>query len=193
MNSTKISNIYNARKTICTFMKYRGLDISSYENENINDICEMVEQSQLTMIFDSLTIIFMLDKAIRDSNILNAIKDIPLEHDIIIITKDIPNQTIKKFMKMQWEIENRFITIFGMKQLQYNILEHEFVPQHIKLNPEEKQECLDKYNIKHLHHLPEIGRFDPVAQAIGLKPNDVCKIIRKSKTAIETEYYRVCV
>jgi len=32
-----------------------------------------------------------------------------------------------------------------------------------------------------------------VARVIGLRPGNVCKIIRPSKTAITTEYYRVCI
>ena len=39
---------------------------------------------------------------------------------------------------------------------------------------------------------PEISRFDPVAQAIGLRPKEVCKIIRSSETAITSTYYRMC-
>ena len=41
--------------------------------------------------------------------------------------------------------------------------------------------------------LPEISRFDPVSLAIGLKPGDICKILRESKTAINGVYYRYCV
>ena len=40
---------------------------------------------------------------------------------------------------------------------------------------------------------PEISRFDPVAQAIGLRPKQVCKIIRSSETSITNEYYRICI
>ena len=39
---------------------------------------------------------------------------------------------------------------------------------------------------------PELSRFDPVAQAIGIRPGQVCKITRSSKTAIEAPYYRIC-
>ena len=39
---------------------------------------------------------------------------------------------------------------------------------------------------------PDISRFDPVAQAIGIRPGQVCEIIRPSKTAISAPYYRIC-
>ena len=49
-----------------------------------------------------------------------------------------------------------------------------------------------QYNITNDNEFPEISRFDPVAQAIGLRPGKLCKIIRPSPTAINTEYYRMC-
>ena len=43
------------------------------------------------------------------------------------------------------------------------------------------------------NQFPIISRFDPVAQSIGIRPGQVCEIIRPSKTAIIAPYYRVCV
>jgi DNA-directed RNA polymerase subunit H (RpoH/RPB5) len=57
----------------------------------------------------------------------------------------------------------------------------------------EVKEIMKKYNILEKTQFPEISRFDPVAKIIGLRPGNVCHIIRPSKTAIETNYYRVCI
>ena len=75
--------------------------------------------------------------------------------------------------------------------LQYNVLEHELVPKHEVVVDKEK--VFRTFNIKNDQHVPEISRFDPVALAIGLRPTQLCKIYRKSRTAIESEYYRICV
>ena len=48
------------------------------------------------------------------------------------------------------------------------------------------------YNIKEDSEIPTISRYDPVALAIGMRPGEVCKIERPSKTAIMTNYYRIC-
>ena len=50
-----------------------------------------------------------------------------------------------------------------------------------------------RYNIMHDGQFPDVSRFDPVAQAIGIRPGHVCEIIRQSKTAISSPYYRICV
>jgi DNA-directed RNA polymerase subunit H (RpoH/RPB5) len=52
---------------------------------------------------------------------------------------------------------------------------------------------MKKYNILIKIHIPDISRFDPVAQVIGLRPGKVCQIIRPSKTSVTANYYRVCV
>jgi DNA-directed RNA polymerase subunit H (RpoH/RPB5) len=81
-----------------------------------------------------------------------------------------------------------------LKRLQFNILDHELVPPHIVLTDEEKNDFLKKYNIDTPKtQVPQISRFDPVAGAIFLKPGQICKIIRPSKTAIKGLYYRYCI
>jgi DNA-directed RNA polymerase subunit H (RpoH/RPB5) len=57
----------------------------------------------------------------------------------------------------------------------------------------EVKQVMTKYNITDKVQFPDISRFDPVARVIGLRPGQVCNITRASKTAIETNYYRVCV
>jgi DNA-directed RNA polymerase subunit H (RpoH/RPB5) len=52
---------------------------------------------------------------------------------------------------------------------------------------------MKKYNITDIVQIPDISRFDPVARAIGLRPGQVCHIVRPSKTAIEANYYRICI
>ena len=57
----------------------------------------------------------------------------------------------------------------------------------------EVKDVMIRYNINNKTEFPDISRFDPVARAIGLRPGQVCNIVRPSKTAIEANYYRVCV
>jgi DNA-directed RNA polymerase subunit H len=74
----------------------------------------------------------------------------------------------------------------------FNILEHELVPKHKILSEKEKENVLKKYRAT-LRQLPRILSSDPVVKAIGAKPGDVIKIIRKSPVSGESIYYRVVV
>jgi DNA-directed RNA polymerase subunit H len=74
----------------------------------------------------------------------------------------------------------------------FNILNHELVPEHIILKEEEKKEVLEKFKIKP-ENLPKILLSDPVVKAINAKEGDILKIIRQSKTAGTSLYYRIVV
>ena len=112
---------------------------------------------------------------------------------LMIITKEDMNETLINLLKHIWEQDGILIVIQNIKRLQFNILEHVLVPPHRVLNNDEMGKIKERYNIMEDVQFPEISRFDPVAQIIGIRPGQICEIIRPSKTAIQSMYYRICV
>lgn len=112
---------------------------------------------------------------------------------LIVVTDDEPNDSLVTRMKYLYEQEGVFIVIHNIKRLQYNVLEHTLVPECKILTNEELDQLKVKYNIRDLTQLPEVSRFDPQSLAICMRPGQVCKYTRKSISALEHEYYRVCV
>jgi DNA-directed RNA polymerase subunit H len=72
------------------------------------------------------------------------------------------------------------------------ILEHELVPEHEVLSPEEAEEILEKYGISR-YQLPLITIDDPIVKLLKAKPGDIIRIKRKSPTAGIAVVYRVVV
>jgi len=140
-------------------------------------------------------------EALKETNFPDLIQDIFIDPDkkilenkdtLLIITTNYSEDSMHQIIKSHWEKYNYFIVLFTLAHLQINILNHSYVPKHIKLTNEEKIEFLQKYNVNE-SQIPEISRFDPVARAICLRPNDVCKIIRYDKISYNNDYYRICV
>ena len=204
-----ISSIYNSRKIILNLMKKQNYNIDEYSNFSINEVNSMLQNNQLDIKLEKNTkenkayIHYYLGKTaktITAKNLQDMIDDLFMVEEILtkndtlfIILKTDINETITNVLKNIWEKDGIFIVIINIQRLQFNILEHSLVPPHRILSNDELEEVKIKYNINKLSQLPEISRFDPVAQVIGIRPGQVCEIIRSSKTAVTCKYYRVCI
>ena len=211
-HSSLISSLYKARTTILALMDKQGYNVDDYFNFSINEVNSMKQNNQMDMLLEKkeenpttkrknkIYIRFYLTKMIRPANIQEMIDDLfnleeilTKDDTLFIVSKDEMNETIINELKHIWEKDRIFIVIENIKRLQYNILNHSLVPEHTIISDEQLDEVMKKYNIKNKTEFPDISRFDPVARVIGMRPGNVCKIIRPSKTAITTEYYRVCI
>lgn len=74
----------------------------------------------------------------------------------------------------------------------FDLFEHALVPKHEILTEEEKKQLLSQFKVQP-YQLPQIKASDPAVKAIGAKPGDVLRIIRKSPTAGEHSAYRYVV
>ncbi|MDT7895576.1 MAG: DNA-directed RNA polymerase subunit H [Desulfurococcales archaeon] len=76
-----------------------------------------------------------------------------------------------------------------MSEKRFNVLKHELVPKHEIIPIEEAIKILRELGVRP-EQLPWIRASDPVAKAIGAKPGDIIRVIRKSETAGEIVVYR---
>jgi DNA-directed RNA polymerase subunit H (RpoH/RPB5) len=205
MQTSDIIELYNSRKTIIDLLEAQKYDVSQYKEFGINEVNTLIQTKQMDMLVDKSIINkrtyvkYHLGKSLRPINLYEYIEDLfTLEEvlqkkdDLIVIMKDEPNDTIRKTLTDIWEKDGIFVIVINIKRLQYNIMNHQLVPPHTVLSSDESAEFKKKYNIVDNSQIPDISRFSPVSQVIGIRPNEICKIIRPSKTAIQADYYRVC-
>jgi DNA-directed RNA polymerase subunit H (RpoH/RPB5) len=211
-SSSLISSVYKSRKIVLNLMNRQGYNVDDYDNFSINEVNSMKINNQLDMLLekrnedpltkkkDKIYIRYYLGKTIRPNNIHEMIDDLFNIEEVLkkndtlfIIVKDDINETLLNELKHIWETDGIFIVMQNIKRLQFNILDHALVPPHRVMNEDEVKVIMQKYNITDKSQFPEISRFDPVSQVIGLRPGNVCEILRPSKTAIVANYYRVCV
>jgi DNA-directed RNA polymerase subunit H (RpoH/RPB5) len=202
---TQIVEFHKSRQTIITVLEGQKYDVAQYKDFTINDVNTLMETKQMDMLLKNPTsakkvyVKYHLAKSLRPVNIYEYIEDLFTLEDVlkktdelVVIIKDEPNDTIKKTLTNIWERDGIFVNVINIRRLQYNILEHALQPQHIVLNAEEATEVKRIYNITDNKQIPNISRFSPVAQLIGIRPDELCRIYRPSKTAIKAEFYRIC-
>jgi len=74
----------------------------------------------------------------------------------------------------------------------FAVKDHEMVPEHVLLTPEEGMQVLSDFDIA-APQLPKIHVNDPAAKEIGAKAGDIIKIVRKSTTARQSIFYRLVI
>jgi DNA-directed RNA polymerase subunit H len=74
----------------------------------------------------------------------------------------------------------------------FEIFDHALVPKHEILSEKEKSQLLAQYKIQP-YQMPQIKANDPAVKAIGARPGDLLKVIRKSATAGKHIAYRYVV
>ena len=217
--SSIISQIYKSRNTLLEQFDLMGFNIIQNMECSVNEVNAMYKNKQLDMLLekkllseqDSLDsapipsikayIHFYINKTLRPANILEIVEELYNVEEVLtkkdilyIILKDEPHDTLINSIKQIWDELGIFIILQNIKRLQFNVLNHTLVPKHRILDSKNEITMLKKkYNIMNNSQLPEISRFDPVSQVICARPGDIIEIIRPSKTAIETKYYRFCI
>ena len=196
VSSTFIEQVYNSRKTLMSYLKNENYECDDYDEFSINDVSSMFSNNQLDLLLTNSTnnkiyVKYHLEKTLRPNVLYDIIEDLynteailTKEDTLVLIIKDEPNESLVKILKTIWDQEGIFIVVFSIKHLLINILEHTYVPKHIKLSNSEQLALNEKFNIENNSQMPEISRFDPVSRAIFMRPGQVCKIIRYSDSSL---------
>jgi DNA-directed RNA polymerase subunit H len=198
----ELISIYNSRRTLIEVLSNK-YDTSNYANFNINEVEAMAKNNQLDMLLKnedhSVYVKYMLSKsAIRLPAIDELVEDLyeiegtlTFKDTLIVVVNDEPNDSLVGKLRYLFDNRGIYLVVHCIKRLQRNILKHTLVPNHSVVTDVAQLKL--EYNLKELSQLPEISRFDPIALLIELRPGQVCKIDRKSVTAAESTYYRICV
>ena len=208
-----LNKLYNSRNVALKMVESRGFNPEKYKNFTMKELDTMkqntsnkltIEESPLDiMVTDEsgkhLYIKYLLGTKPRLNNILsfvNEFSETTLKDgdSLVIISRDkLTNDTpLDGVAENLLKTRNIFIQLFWIDQIVVNITEHSLVPEHQIISKTEKDQLLEKYNIKSFNNLPIILKNDPVAKYFGMRRGDVCKITRSSETSGIYISYRYC-
>tara|TARA_B100000902_G_C27257935_1_gene889005 strand:- start:807 stop:1439 length:633 start_codon:yes stop_codon:yes gene_type:complete len=204
--TTITQTVYTSRKNLLSLLERQGYDCTDFMNFSINEVSAMLKAGQLDIYLTNkesgkkIYVKYYIEKQIKPNIIYDSCSDLFEYEEILnsndefmIIINGGINATIKDKLELIWNQDHRFVNIINIASLKYNILDHALVPEHIILSEKEKIVFRKNFHITDNNQIPEISRFDPVACAIGMRPGDICRIIRPSVTSIKTNSYRVCI
>lgn len=203
-----IHRISKSRTTILDILKkYQDYNVDDYKEFSLHEIDAMFKNDQLDMLIQHNTnntktyVKYVLTtKPVRSQQIDTYIEDLFSVEEVlnkndtlIIILFEEPSENVLKHIKTIYKNEGIFVVIHTISRLQFNVLEHELVPQMFILDDTEIAELKKKYNLQDIKKLPEINRFDPQALAMSMRPGQVGMFKRESVTALNYNYYRICI
>ena len=201
---TTVTSIFTSRKNLLDILKEIGYATEDFEGYSINHVLSLIKNNQLNLLLhkkdQKLYVKYAIDGSRITSQAVHKLKDeffgdepvLDKKDTLMVIIKDEPNDNIKETLDELWNIYGIYINIINIHRLQFNILNHQWVPKHILLTNEQISEMKTTFNIQSNSELPTISRYDAVASIICMRPMQVCKIIRKSRTSLVSEYYRIC-
>lgn len=206
----KILQIYNSRKNILDILgntlKY---NVTEYEGFNINEVDAMLASEQLDMLIQKedkdynvskIYVNYFLKGNLTDSSLRPIVEDLfqlsdtlSTKDTLVIVYDGEPTDSLQTHLDHLFKKEKIFVVVISIKRLQFNLLDHFLVPPMRILTEFEREDLFKQYNISSTSQMPEISRYDPQALVMCLRPGQVCEVLRKSPTSINSSYYRICV
>jgi len=191
-------NLFKVRKTVIEMIQDRGFSIPESENISFEVFMLKYENNNLDIFIENedgrkiYTHFHNEIKSFRKLDLKNIMQKVMSTYNdpeitLILILREKENSSVSKEL-----IKDSFknVEVFLKKNMMFNITHHVYVPKHIVLTPDEEKEVLEKYSTTK-GKLPKMSKNDPIAKYYGMKPDQICKIIRRSPEVGESIYYRL--
>ena len=198
MDFEEKNTLFKIRKTAIEMVEDRKYIVPDSEKINFEEFSAQFDAKNIDIFIpdENKSPIYIHfhneNKSLAKSDLKNLVESLIEKYNnheikIIILLKEKGNGSIFKELNKE---EYKHVEIFMNKNMIFNITHHQMVPKHSLLSSEEEEEMLEKYNTTK-NKLPKILRSDPIVQYYGMKPDQICKIIRKSPEVGVSVYYRL--
>ena len=192
-------DLFKCRTTVLEMLEDRGYLIPDVEKITFEIFQQKYDQKNIDIFIEDTTkekkiyVYFHVDqKSFSKSELKNCIQKVMGEYNdpdisMILLLKEKENSAVSKELTKDMY---KNVEVFIRKNMLFNISHHTFVPKHILLTKDEEKEVLERYNTTK-SKLPKLLHSDPMAKYYNMKPDQICKIVRKSPEVGESISYRV--
>jgi DNA-directed RNA polymerase I, II, and III subunit RPABC1 len=199
MDLIEKQTLFKIRKTVLEMINDRGYIIPDNENISFEEFSIKYNNKNIDIYikdeFNNKNFYVYFHNEIKNfskADLKNVVQKVITQYqdekiNLILILKEKENSAVSK--ELMKDIYGN-VEVFLRKNMIFNVTHHVYVPKHILLNKDEEKELTEKYYTTK-NKLPKLSKTDPIAKYYGMKPEQVCKIIRKSPEVGEYIYYRL--
>jgi DNA-directed RNA polymerase subunit H (RpoH/RPB5) len=206
-----VADLLCARNNLLEILRYRGYEVDDFTSFELKDVENMAADKKLNLLLNNaagkqIYVKFELEGRVDVHTIVDELFKQTLSDtketepqilnttdDLLIVTgENVLNETMIETLSHLWESTRLYVSVMSLAQLKFNLLKHAYVPKYEVLNEKGAKELLERYRIT-AAQLPEIGRYDAAAVAVGIRPGQIVKITSPSSVSYKEEFYRVCV
>jgi DNA-directed RNA polymerases I, II, and III subunit RPABC1 len=212
MSSSQISTVnklLQSRNVIMEILENRGYPVSEINIFSREEIKLLYLNKQLDFQVKNenngktLYVKYLIAGKVRNSSLKKYLDEIigdfesegdfdPSNIEFIIVLDHKINDSLEKMIDYFYFQKNIYINLFHIDSIRINLTKHHLVPEHVKIETDIFQKLKKKFNLNSRYQLPIINRKDIIAKYIGLKPGEICKIVRPSITSGEYTAWRCC-
>jgi len=202
-----IEQLWKSRETLISILKRQKYDVEEY-SITLDEFKEWAGNDDIRTIKDALTLILTKELPKQDKLLIMWLGDGKLGENLqmilskmnyegcsrSIIIVDVGVTPSAKSLIRNLARKKIFVEVSTMIEMQFSVLDHEYVPLHELCNNTIKNNVLKAYGIK-TSQMPEIKFYDPAIKHLGATKGQLVKITRDSETqpGYKSITYRVVV
>ncbi len=219
MDFETFEKIYRSRAIIHKMLSLRGYSLKKFENQAKEELNILFQNHQKKINYDidsldmmlekdgnKLLVKYILSERVKSSNLEKLVETMYEEtltasDTLILITKDYVLKTrdsnkskssLEEFLSQKYLTQQKFIQIFWLNALLFDITESELTPSYTILDEEEKQKVLDRYHVTE-DKIENVLFTDPLANFYGVKIGNMVKAVEVSETNGFNTFYKLCI
>jgi DNA-directed RNA polymerase subunit H (RpoH/RPB5) len=219
MDFETFEKIYRSRAIIHKMLRLRGYSLKKFENQTKEELNILFQNHQKKINYDidsldmmlekdgnKLLVKYILSERVKSSNLEKLVETMYEEtltasDTLILITKDYVLKTrdsnkskssLEEYLSQKYLTQQKFIQIFWLNALLFDITESELTPSYTILNEEEKQKVLDRYHVTE-DKIENVLFTDPLANFYGVKIGNMVKAVEVSETNGFNTFYKLCI
>lgn len=197
-----IKKLFRSREVMLEVLRDRGYEVADDMEMEYDDFLEMVTDADNLTILRDRMLLYVEEKCVviwitspkLGTDMVKKIKNIIDEYEVnraIAIVDIAATPEGKKSIK-NLAILKKYIDVYTLNEAQFNVMKHEYTPEHTVCTQVEKRRVMKKYAVTP-SQIPRISLSDPVVRHFGARPNQLLKIKRESETQLNyyVYYYRL--